>query len=802
MNEIFVFLQVKKAKYYHTMKKILLILSVIFALNANAVLKEKDLSQTLSILRTELQNVHDEQEKRVQSFSNQNERIRNNLMDVIRRSNQNSLMLYSQKPDYVFDLTYACHEATNQFHDFKQKTLPFRSFIGKLDTEIARYDSLIASLQKMPQMTLDDKAKTDRNVCLTLAVNIRRSIFENKQTMQDYIRYYDNTENRLKYLNDYANKRYGEIQNNIFKNGGENYFAILAGLQKNLTATVETVSDKYRVSRHLKSQWDSRMIIGLFMAIAFYGLLSIVLNIIAIRVLMPKRFRTEEFMKKRTCIILATTAITFAIIQGIILATVEQNFLIMASNLLVEYAWLLGVILISLLLRVSGEQIKSAFHIYSPLIVMGFVVISFRIILIPNDLVNLIFPPILLICTVWQWYVIRKHNKRVPRNDMFYTYVSLAIFIASTISSWIGYTLLSVQLLIWWIMQLTCILTITCIAGWMKKYSDSHRIYSNPITKTWFFRFIYEVLLPVLVLASIPLSIYMAADVFNLSDLTLTIFTSYFVNVQNFRLSFFSILEVLGLYFLFKYINKLCLELLHIHFRKKNLQNVGSREVMGKNVTQVIVWGAWLLISLSILHIGGTWLGYIAGGLSTGIGFASKDILENLYYGINLMAGRVKVGDWIECDGIKGKVSSISYTSTMLEAIDGSVIAFTNSQLFTKNYKNLTKNHGYVLSLIPFGVAYGTNMKQVTSLVEDAVMKLNHRFLDPEKKVKVVFTDFGDSSINFKLLCWVDAVNQIYVVSDVMQCIYDVLNRNNIEIPFPQQDVYIKQVPSAAAPTA
>ena len=138
----------------------------------------------------------------------------------------------------------------------------------------------------------------------------------------------------------------------------------------------------------------------------------------------------------------------------------------------------------------------------------------------------------------------------------------------------------------------------------------------------------------------------------------------------------------------------------------------------------------------------------------------------------------------------------------MLEAIDGSVIAFNNSQLFTKNYKNLTKNHGYVLSLIPFGVAYGTNMKQVTSLVEDAVMKLNHRFLDPEKKVKVVFTDFGDSSINFKLLCWVDAVNQIYVVSDVMQCIYDVLNRNNIEIPFPQQDVYIKQVPSAAAPTA
>ena len=778
------------------MRKILLIISIFFVMNAQAVLKEKDLGQTLSILRTELTNVHDDQEKRVLSINTQNERIRNNLMDAIRRSNQNSLMLYSQRPDYVFDLTYACHEATNQFHEFKNKTLPFRTFIDKMNIEIARYDSLIASLQKMPLMTLDEKAKIDRNVCLTLAVNIRRTLTENKITLQDYVRFYDMTELRLKGLNDYANKRYGEIQDNIFKNGGDNYFMIISSLRRHLSSTAEIVSDKYKPIKRFSSQWDPRMIFGLFLAIVFYGFIAILLNTLAIRYLVPKKFRTEAFLKKRTCIILAATTVTFAIIQGFILATVEQNFLIMASNLLVEYAWLLGVILISLLLRVDGDQIKSAFRIYSPLIVMGFIVISFRIILIPNDLVNLIFPPVLLICAIWQGYIIHKHHRNVPKSDMFYTYISLAIFVASTICSWIGYTLMSVQLLIWWIMQLTCILTITCITVWMSKYSKNHHVYSLPVTKTWFFRLVYEVLLPIMGLLSIPLSIYMAADVFNLSDLTWKIFSQYIVDVNNFRLSIFNIIEVMSLYFLFKYLNKICLELLHIHFRKKNFQNVGSREVMGKNLTQVLIWGLWLLICLSILHVGGTWLGYIAGGLSTGVGFASKDILENLYYGINLMAGRIKVGDWIECDGIKGKVSSISYTSTMLEAIDGSVIAFTNSQLFTKNYKNLTKNHGYVLSLIPFGVAYGSNMKDVSTLIENAVMKLKHPYLDASKKVKVVFTEFGDSSINFKLLCWVDAIMQIYAVSDVMQCIYDELNKNNIEIPFPQQDVYIKQMPN------
>ncbi len=93
------------------------------------------------------------------------------------------------------------------------------------------------------------------------------------------------------------------------------------------------------------------------------------------------------------------------------------------------------------------------------------------------------------------------------------------------------------------------------------------------------------------------------------------------------------------------------------------------------------------------------------------------------------MAGRIKIGDWIECDGTRGKVSSISYTSTMIEAIDGSIIAFQNSQLFTKNYKNLTRNHGYELSIIKFGVAYGSDVRKVCSMVEKAVRNLDTPYI-------------------------------------------------------------------------
>ena len=103
----------------------------------------------------------------------------------------------------------------------------------------------------------------------------------------------------------------------------------------------------------------------------------------------------------------------------------------MASGLLVEFAWLLGAILASLLIRLNGDQIKSGFRIYSPIMLMSFIIIVFRIIFIPNKLVDLIFPPILLIFTLWQWGVIVRHNIHIPRIDIFYTWVSLAVMAVS-----------------------------------------------------------------------------------------------------------------------------------------------------------------------------------------------------------------------------------------------------------------------------------------------------------------------------------------------------------------------------------
>ena len=774
------------------MKRIISIaLFLVAVIQAHAVLKERNLEQTLRVLRTELTERHQELSSQADERKQQTADVVQQLRDAIRRSNQNALMLYSQQNNYVFDLTYACHEATEQYLSFKRQQLPFKSYIDALDVEIAKYDSLVTSLKHIRPTQLDDPAKTDRTVCLTLATSIRNTLGETRGQVAEYITLYEFAEQRLKTLNDYANRRYNDIQTGIFKNGGENYISILSNFSDRWEEMKLSVADKYRPSKQ-QSDWDSTVILRLFAMIFFYVVAAIVLNMVAFR-FMPRRFHTEEFLKKRSCIIMATTTVTFAAVLGIMRATLQQNFFIMASGLLIEYAWLLSVILISLLLRVSGDQIRSAFHIYSPLVLVGFIVIAFRIVLIPNELVNMVFPLILLASTVWQWNVIRRHNQNIPRSDMFYTYISLAIFIASVISSWLGYTLLAVQVLIWWIMQLTCILTITCLSSYLKLYGARHKFDEKPITQSWFYMLLYKVVLPVIGVASVMLSIYWAADVFNLGDLCWQIFRTNFINMENLQVSILKLSMVISLWFFFAYVARTILAFMRLHFTNSDPTTAASREVMGKNVIQVLVWGIWLMLSLSILHISVTWLLAIGGGLSTGIGFASKDIIENIYYGATLMAGRVKVGDWIEIDGTMGKVKSISYTATVVETLYGEVITFQNSQLFTKNYKNLTRNHGYVLAAIPFSVAYGSDLKYVSQIVEDAVNNMHHQWADPSKKAKTVVAQMGDSSVDFKLYVWADAVKKVYVVSDSLRTVYDTLNAHGVQIPFPQRDIHIKQ---------
>lgn len=163
----------------------------------------------------------------------------------------------------------------------------------------------------------------------------------------------------------------------------------------------------------------------------------------------------------------------------------------------------------------------------------------------------------------------RETKARLPSSDVFYAYCSLFAFLASDVASFIGYTLFSVELLIWWTMQLTCILTITCASTMLKEYGNNERrkFFSNdtPVSRTWFFRLLYTAVLPIMGALSVLVSIYWAADVFNLSDTTWMIFNEPLVHSTKITFSIIRVVQALVLFFIFSYIDKISIQLLYFH---------------------------------------------------------------------------------------------------------------------------------------------------------------------------------------------------------------------------------------------
>ena len=835
-----------------------MLLLVAVALQGHAVLKERDLGHTLHVLRLELYNKWMRQKDMMKQMEARREAQHAQLISIIKRSETTSLILYSQGQEFTFDMAYACQEATTLYHELKTNTVPFDQIKTYIETEISTYDSLIYSLKQIPPMVIDSNdgndsilaeknrkielyAKThknkpfmldtqgirDRAMCINYAETLRDNMKIILKRLEKDNQHYLDLENRVKRMNDYAQKKYTTLQQSIFMNPGTNYFQILSRIPAQWKRMQEDFNTKYKPLKEkgnngkfhtYRSEWRGPIVMfsSIFMLIYILG--GALLSNVLLRWLVPKRFRTEKFKQKRPTLITALAVFIFAIAVMIVRTFIHHNLMLMATSLMIEMAWLIEAIFLSIIIRLNGKQIQDGAKIYTPFILISLIVICFRIILIPNRLVSIIFPPILLAFVIWQFFMLRQSRKNVPSSDRIYCAISFFIMIAACTLAWVGFTLMAVQIIVWWTFQLAAIATITCCYDLMEMYeykilykrikkayekvTDDEIRYrmkrGDFVDQTWVHDFVNRALIPVCAVFSVMFSIYMAAEIFDLRHLCMTWFMQEIKIERLLSASAFKLCLVVALFFIFKYINYLVRSAWFNYRRQK--QNKDFNATLAKNIIGLLIWGIYTITVFLMLNVPGTGIAIVTGGLSTGMGFASKSLLENFFYGISLMSGRVRVGDYIEYDGIIGKVESITYQSTQIITIDGSVVAILNSDLFSKNFKNLTRNHQYERLTIPFGVAYGTNVEEVRKMIIAGVKSLckktedGREIVNPEHPIIVAFSDFGASSIDLKLVAWVLVDQKIVFTAMAKETIYKTLNENHVEIPFPQQDIYIRSI--------
>ena len=856
-------------------KKRLLALSLalLVLVPAYAVLNEKNLSHTLSVLRYELRSAWKDMEARAERTRGSGARQHARLVQMMQRSNELSLMLYSQKQDYTFDMTYALNEVSRQYNEFAARKLPFDDIITRLDIEIDRYDRLVHTLRSLPPsdsveyvdsvgrvirlaagtpapdslrrfssrrfnaprrergFELDSLGKVDRDSCLFYASSLLESTRNQKAQLIRDSTHYAETSAMLKSAYDYAQKRYKTVQNKIFIDGQTGYGSILKAFSRYWRLAMNDAREKYspKALSGVHSQWRGPMVIGFSVFVLFYLILAALLSTILVAVLTRKvsYFRNGYFAGHRFEMTLIVGVVIFALSIMVASAATRQNFIAMASKLLVEFAWMLAAILISLVIRLEGDKIRKGIRLYFPILLLSLIVISFRIAFIPNSLLNIIFPPLLLVFTLLQGWMLYHYRKLLPYWDVIFGWVSLLMMVATTVIALKGYVLLGVQLLIWWIFQLTLLQTVTAVYDLLHMYYVRHirslkeryiADHSNLpcetdedlIAVTWPHSLAKQVLLPVALVLSVPFSLYMASSVFDLTGVFQEYYRYPFLQVEGYiHLSLSKLVLVVTLFFLFRYLvylAKACYRLIRIKTILKGASGRFFHEnqanfTLAENLIGIFLWGVYIIAIFILLRIPTTAVKVIGAGLATGLGFAMKDILNNFFYGIQLMSGRLRVGDFIECDGIRGKVDSISYQSTQIVAADGAVMAFPNATLFNKNFKNLTKNHSYEMLSFDVGVKYGVNVDEVRQIILQALEPLKVKdvygrdVIDPAFGIQVRFKDFGDNSVNLSVYQFTTVEEHYTYPAKAKELIYNALNEHGIEIPFPQRDLYIKSMP-------
>ena len=824
------------------------------ALPARAVVPEKDFQSTLGSLLGELRQSYASATGSDSLLVNNMSR-RDQLSKVLKRADEVTIMLYTQRPEFAFDMAFALEEVNRVYADFWEQVRLADQYRLSARSGLRRYELLNESLREMHGLQPIDSLTVDS---LQVAPAPMEEEDPENAALLDSCLYYTGalaalygvsvdvalkdsvlcaeTEARLRQAQEYAQASYADTQKSRYIGGNVNIVQILMGWKTFIQYVKEDLRGRYAVDNVPKPNedgtrphtWNGLYVIS-YAALALIVLLLSFLVAGFIIILVGRWTGNEKIVQFRP-ILTAILAILFFVLGMLFIKSDRTNpYWRMAYQLLTQYAWLTLAIFVSLLIRIRGDQAKASFRIYIPTLLLAFACILMRAVFLPASAVPLFLPPTLLLFIIWQSITNFRCRPHVTRADLRYMWVSVDVMGLAAILSLAGYSMIGVLALTFWTFLLALLHTITTLYYLMKRYYEDNVVtrkaryhQENPmlpledknafIEVTWFYDLLGMVVVPIMTIASFPLSVLLTSRAYQLSLTGADLMKLPLIPVkgwESFTLS--NILLVLALFFIFRYMIYLLKALFRVSKLRKMVDEKGDAAVplkesdvnmsLPNTIFSLLGWLLYLLVAFSILRLPLSAIAYVFTGLAAGVGFALKDLINNFFYGIQLMAGRIRIGDKISCDGVRGIVKRVSYQTTQVEDEDGSLIAFTNTDLFTKKFRNLNTGRNYELTKLFLNVSYGTDIDKARRVIMEAIKPLmikdeeGRDVVDPSFPVDVRFDSYGDSCVNLAVVLYTTVETHYTFPARAKEAIYNAFYENGIEIPFPQRDIHIKPVP-------
>ncbi|MFH2202260.1 MAG: mechanosensitive ion channel domain-containing protein [Elusimicrobiota bacterium] len=215
-------------------------------------------------------------------------------------------------------------------------------------------------------------------------------------------------------------------------------------------------------------------------------------------------------------------------------------------------------------------------------------------------------------------------------------------------------------------------------------------------------------------------------------------------------------------------------------------------------ITHYLIVVTAVMVALQTMGFQLTSVTVIGGFLGVGLGFGLKNVTENFVSGLILLLEQpVRVGDKVSIQEHIGTVTNIGIRSTVVETFDNITLILPNSLLVQEHVINWSHGDPKIRLHVPFGVAYGSDIPRLRKVAVETARGVDRVLPRPEPELR--FLGFGDSSLDFDLLVWIDeAAWQFVVKSDLYYALESALRKNGIEIPFPQRDLHVKSAPGSA----
>lgn len=683
-----------------------------------------------------------------------------------------SAVLYALDDQKIFTLAFYCKAATSLVKTYYAQRPDFQGQEERLDKEIGRIKKLAESLEEVNTDNLSEPSLVQRDEALYTCRTLEESLLKEKEQISYLKELFNSLGGKIDALNHESGKLFTSLFNRVFYTPSNAARYIFLKPLK----TYEICMGAWETSADSKLQLPSDP-----ETLKHYGLIllgivlcSYCLSRLIVFLGFKKTLEKTGHYNKRHAFTNVTTILIVAIVLVIASMRTPDYLLKSAASLGAEFLLLVSAILFSLVTRLPYGTINSGIRIYMPYLLLGGFFMLLRMFMAPNIIVDISMPVLFTLVSLFSLLTWVRQRHKLPRLDRFFATVSLVLTILGSGLCWAGFSFMAFLVGLWNLLH----------------HYENRRKERNKQAILWFRPFVSKLVLPCLTIFLILFSIIWPAATFDMGDL---IINKIFATTEIKDLLTFSWSHVITVILIAIVLNYL------IFIGKNTLHEVyGEDYEVGiiptfVTLSSLFLWGLFVFTALIIMNANYNGLLMVMGGLSMGIGFALKDTIENIISGLSLMLGRLRQGDMIECDGYRGRVSSLGYRSTMIETLDGSIIAFQNSQLFNKNFRNMTRNHKFECSKVEVGISYGTDVERARQIVLETLSSLP--FLSKVKKTSVVLDSFGDSSVNLGVWVWVPVMTKASSLSSVREHIYNAFNEHGISIPFPQQDLYVKEFP-------